>query len=260
MTSNLPPELVQVAESLGIDPAALVGASSSGPSVWTGSTTRTSRGVGRMDRDAPVGAVRRDVLDTVRPVDDVYLDFYRWDQDDLDRFQEEAFTAGFYGTNDRSKVRFGDRDEGTFDIWRTMVDRAANFWAVDQKKTPHDVFAEAVKIPNQFPGPEPEPLTVVLSNPADIKDAMREAARDAIGKGRVDEDRLDEIVSRYQQMERSAQQASHDAAEDGGTVTQPPSLGSFVEDEARRLDPTAAGAHDVLDKFSMLEQMLRGGG
>lgn len=183
--------------------------------------------------------------------------FYDLDDDDLTDFQERAFAAGLYGTNNRARVRFGDRDEATFAIWEAMVDRAVGYHAVGQKVSPLDAFNEAAKVQTGFEETR-QPLVTTVSNPVDIKEAMREAAKDAIGRGSIDEAKLDEIVARWQGMERHSQQEQYDLSETGGTRVAPPSFETFAENEARKIDPTAADAYKVMDKFSVMMERFGG--
>lgn len=239
-------DLAREAARLGIDFGAPV-TDVDDPPVYLGFQRRTGE-----DHPGTVGFGSK-----YEPRSKVLTDFYAWDTDRLRKFQEKAFSAGFYGNAERDEVRFGDHDEDTFRIWTAVVDRAVGFNAAGQKVDPWSALERAVETapPRQSTS---RPLTVELTNPEDIKAVMREAARDAIGKGTIDEGRLEEIISRWHAQQRQTQTAAYGAAGTGGTVIAPESLSTFAEREAMNIDPAAASAHKVLEKFEVLSRMMSG--
>lgn len=103
------------------------------------------------------------------------------------------------------------------------------------------------------------PLQVQVSNPADIRAALKETFRSKLGHGDIDDAKVDAMIAAYQGREASAQRQQYQQAETGGTVVEPPSLETFADVQAQKADPTAYSSHKVLDKFSMIADMLGGG-
>lgn len=102
------------------------------------------------------------------------------------------------------------------------------------------------------------PLTVRLSHPDDIKAALRATFKDRLGQGNIDPAKLDAMVAAYQGNERSFQQQAYNAAESGGTVTEPPSADTFADIEAKKADPTAYDSRKVVGAADYLSRKLRG--
>lgn len=105
------------------------------------------------------------------------------------------------------------------------------------------------------------PLVMEVSNPLDIKAALRDTLKEKLGQAGIDDKRLDAMVAAYQGSEKSYQQQQYDlGGEDGagGTVVRPPDVTTFADQQAKKVDPTAYDAYKVLDKFSVLEKELTG--
>jgi hypothetical protein len=66
------------------------------------------------------------------------------------------------------------------------------------------------------------------------------------------------MVWAYQGQEASYQTQQYANAQSGGTLVQPPSVDTFADQQAKKIDPTGYDAYRVLDKFSVLERELTG--
>lgn len=177
--------------------------------------------------------------------------------DNLRMFQERAVAAGLL---DPRSVRMGAPDSATVQLWESLLDTSAVYLKVGQKKSVFDLMDLFAPTAGQTGGSERAPLTVELSNPDDVKRLMREAAKEALGSGTVDDAKLDDIVKRWHAEQRNAQTAGYNAAETGGTVTQAPDFETFADQAAREIDPERYDARKMVANFDVIEKMFAGGG
>lgn len=109
------------------------------------------------------------------------------------------------------------------------------------------------------------PLVVKLSNPDDLAAVFRKAVIDQLGQG-WSSDKINSMVSAYQQQERETQQqqyamtgfGSSTEPGPGGEITAPPDPTTFAVDQARQADPGLAQEHDELGVLGNFRQMLGG--
>lgn len=222
----------------------------SDPDVFMGGPSRLGR-TGSPDTQEAREAVSQQ---RVMPRSAALGSFYGWGRDDLEEFQRQAVAAGLI---DEDQVRYGVRDAVTYSIWQGLVDQSADAYSVGVRLAPMDLLGEYMSRPVDR-GPERQPFTAVVSNPDDLEREIREGFKEAIGSGKVPEERLRALVAKMQGMERAAQRAEYDAAETGGEVVRPPSMETFIEEEAQRENPAAFDAHKFLDRFSVVADMLGG--
>lgn len=139
--------------------------------------------------------------------------------------------------------------------------------ALVSDKTPSEVLMERAKARAAAgmggeEGAENPPLTIDLTNPADIRKAIKDQALDTLGRKLSDKE-AETFVALYQGMEAAKQRQSYSQQYGapghygpGGTSVSAPSLGAFTEEEIRKRYPTEAGAHDIANAGAAFFEML----
>lgn len=137
---ELPPELLNMLGMTQEDVRALAsaggGSRDTKPRVYIGSQPG-KRLPGREEKP-----LRMRGGDADEDVDEAFRRFYAMERHELEQFQRKAYRAGFYGSK---KPRYGNYDEVSADIYGTLVDRAASFYASGKKLTFNDVLDMAVQ-------------------------------------------------------------------------------------------------------------------
>lgn len=227
-------DLNDLFQQLGIDPNSV--ALSAGmqtaddPPAWDGRTQRTSTSI--------------------------YTDFYKMDRADVTTFQEQAYAAGLFGTMRRDQIRFGDHDDTTFKVWRSLVDRSAGYTAAGKKVSPWDALHQAAEVGKPE---DANPLVTTASNPIDIRASIRDAAKEELGQGTLDDATVDRIVARYQSMQRGADTAMYAAGTAGGDVTGAPSLAAYTHEAVKEARPVQSEAYATIGAVDQIAQLMRGG-
>lgn len=157
----------------------------------------------------------------------------------------------------RGRFQAGVWDATTRNAYRTLLGYANQLGTTDE-------FAlrrwAATGMGEVEPASAPrQPFVATVSNPDDIRALLRDAFREKVGSGKIDDARLDAMVKAYQGSEVGAQRSQYDAQETGGTVTAPPDISTFADIEARKTNPVGYRAHQYIDKFSAITEMLGGG-
>ena len=195
--------------------------------------------------------------DTVR---NARKSLYRKPPGELRDLQRRLWEGGFYDTSlSWEDIRQNDYDMDTEQAWDRAIKRAAAFYDADRELTVDEVIdmarlnqSEAEKAgKGRSGGAGRAPLTVQLTHPEDIRTAAMKISRNTLGRG-WSEDQISRFVATYQSMERAAQTSQYGAAQGGGTTTREMSLESAVEAEARKGDPVAAGATDMVGAYDMI--------
>lgn len=248
---SMPPELLAAAQKLGIDPAMLAGGGDDSPPVWVGSTT-TRRRVRTGDPNARFQDLE-DVKDKVRSSADVYMNFWKWDDEKLLDFQERAFKAGLYGTDQRDRVRWKDRDADTERIWKDMVDRSAAFYAVDRKVTPWDALDEAARAGAGFEADKSN-LPDRATNPADLRALAKSRGKEKLGRDLTVEEQA-RVAGKLSAAEQPFLSADATVAAPGQAA-----LTEAADQEVKRIAPDRYDARRVVGVFDTLARALGGGG
>lgn len=184
---ELPPELLNMLGMTQEDVRALAsaggGSRDTKPRVYIGSQPG-KRMPGREEKP-----LRMRGGDADEDVDEAFRRFYAMERDELEQFQRKAYRAGFYGSK---KPRYGSYDEVSADIYGTLVDRAASFYASGKKLTFNDVLDMAVQSgPPESELAEDEPFTgtktqasrdVSLSNPQTARVGLLDYLREELGR------------------------------------------------------------------------------
>jgi len=96
---------------------------------------------------------------------------------------------------------------------------------------------------------------VRLTNPIDLRKPFERGAQAAIGEV-FSPQQTKKMETEFAQMETQYQRGAATGA--GGTVIQPPDPTAFAEEQARKLQPTAAKATEYSDYMGILSQLLQG--
>jgi hypothetical protein len=96
---------------------------------------------------------------------------------------------------------------------------------------------------------------VRLTNPIDLRKPFERGAQAAIGEV-FSPQQTKKMEQEFAQMETQYQKGAATGA--GGTVIQPPDPTAFAEEQARKLQPTAAKATEYSDYMGILSQLLQG--
>lgn len=189
-------------------------------------------------------------------------DFYNLNPDELKRFQELAFQAGYYGPDaERGDIRWGAKDDTTFGIWSKFVDRAARVYAAGKKNTLWDLLQDDVaKRPeNMGKTRKREPLVNVLPDPRQIEEMLMEIAPQVIGRD-PDPEFIQDVTAMYTSMisEFNKNKYALAGTEEGGTITAPPSAESIAAFRLRHERPEEYERHRAAEKHMQYTALLKG--
>lgn len=101
------------------------------------------------------------------------------------------------------------------------------------------------------------PLTVTLSNPADLRALVDRTARKTLGRA-PSESEMQRFVTAYQSLEQQEQRQADAASEVGGTLTAAPDPSVFAEQQVEAMDPVAAEAARQVSIFKTISGALGG--
>ena len=96
---------------------------------------------------------------------------------------------------------------------------------------------------------------VRLTNPIDLRPSFERGAQATIGQTFTPE-QTKKLETQFAQMETQYQRGAATGA--GGTVIQPPDPTAFAQEQARKLQPTAAKATEYSDYMGILSELLQG--
>lgn len=199
-------------------------------------------------------------VDDTATADEMVNEFFAWTPQRLRQFQDKAYEAGLYGNIPRNKIRFGDYDEDTLQIWEMVVNRAAGFYANGKRYTPFQVLDMAVDSAKEN-GLDPESqiqkATTQLTNPDDLATVFNGVAQQTIGK-KLDPSELQAMIQAYQATESSTQRAA-DAdrlAGGGGTTTSAPNPSAFAQQQIMEDKPVDSTAHAAASAFDSVLRLI----
>lgn len=180
-------------------------------------------------------------------------DSTRYSDDTYRALQEQLYLGGFYTTNNREAIRWGDR--------RDTATRAAFAEALATAMlydvTIEDVLEGKAKFASQAlrggGGPKIDPFVAQLPNPDDIRAVADKIAPSELGRT-LSPDQVALVINEYNAVVTRAQRSAYDANLTGGTVTEPPDLGTFINEKAKQLNPQE---YDLFQKFSLVGDVTR---
>lgn len=177
----------------------------------------------------------------------------------IGQLQQSLVAGGFMGKNPQYVPNAPDKK--TFAVWNDILKQSMR-----SGKTPQDIINAAINDNGgleeglkKYGGPAPGTIADIhLTHPDDIRMVAKQVSTKTLGRGWSNE-QLDHFVKTYQSMQTQAGQASRGS---GATVVNAPDIGAAAEAEARRQDPTAAGAADADNIMQMVMQGFKtlGGG
>lgn len=180
---------------------------------------------------------------TKTPLSRAKNEFFGMDRDELKRFQELAFQAGYYGSSaEREDVPFGSYDEKTYQVWAQLNERAAMFLKNGKQHTVWDVLQDDV---NNRPeslgkkkGRERAPLVTELPDPRALEELVRGVAPEVLGRD-PDPAFTQDFIAMYSRIVREYQENKYalENTEKGGTITAPPSAEMLASFRLRTENP-----------------------
>lgn len=108
-------------------------------------------------------------------------------------------------------------------------------------------------------GRQRAPLTVTLTNPADIRKVGDTVAQNLLGRALSDQE-ANVIVAGFHAQESAAQKAAYGIGDGGGTSTAAPSPDTFAEQTLRAQHPVEVGGHDARRAVDEIFRLFSGGG
>lgn len=190
-------------------------------------------------------------------------DFYTLNSDELKRFQELAFQAGYYGEDaERGDIRWGATDDKTYQIWNDFVNRSARVYASGKKNTLWDLLQDDVAKRPENMGKAKKgrpPLVTVLPDPRMIEETLMQLAPEIIGRD-PDPEFIADFTAMYTSMQSEFQKNKYalEGTEEGGTITAPPPADSIAAFRLRYERPEEYERHRAAEKHMQYTQLLKG--
>lgn len=200
---------------------------------------------------------------TTKPKSKADLEFYSLDRDELRRFQELAYQAGYYGSSaERDDIPFGSYDPDTYKIWQQYNERAANGLKAGKNFTLWDYLQDDVNNRPESLGKSKtkrQPLVTQLPDPRDVEEMVRGVAPSVIGRDPSPEFTQDfiamytKIVSEFQKNKYALE-----GSEEGGTITAPPSAEALAAFRLRTENPEQFEEKRSAARASAYTALLKG--
>lgn len=173
-------------------------------------------------------------------------DFYGLKSKELREFQEKAFRAGLYGTDDPNEVPWGDYDETTLKIWLTMGQRSAGFLKAGKKITPQQALDMAIAGKPAGGAAGEAGQIIRVSDPDLLRETIGNAVMEATGR-RPDDSWIMAHVAQYQSLERERQNQGLNIGEAGGRgeVTELPSAADWAYLQVKKQRPMDVKAYQI---------------
>ena len=197
-----------------------------------------------------------------KPQSQAELEFETMDRDELRRFQELAFQAGYYGTSaERDDIPFGSYDPDTFKIWTQYANRAADVYKVGKRLTIWDLLQDDVN--NRPAGANKSkkrsPLVTQLPDPREIEEMVRGVAPSVIGRD-ADDAFTQDFIAMYTKIVSDFQKQKYDleGSETGGTITAPPSAEALAAFRLRYERPEEFEEKRAASRQAAYTSLLKG--
>lgn len=160
------------------------------------------------------------------------------------QLQRRLDAAGLIG---KRKYVLGVWDAVSQDAYRQVLE-TANAYGVDEMQ------ALAIYERGQAMNETVDRPTVQLTHPTDIRSQVTDRMRRKYGHGAIDRTVVEDIVNEYRALEQAAQEST------ASTVTAPPDLTTFVDEELQRAAPEEVGMNDALHGANLVMRAFTGGG
>lgn len=169
--------------------------------------------------------------------------------------QEKLVDAGLL----RKRYAIGLWDDATRQAYRSVL-RWANASGVkdDAEALTYLVDTHAAHGDVEKATTTAELPPIKITNPDDLKEVFRNAAKRVLGSRNIDDTDLDRLVTSYQAQEATAGQA-YQAAGPGVPVEAAPDPSVFAEQQVRELDPIKADARSAVKVARTISGLLSGG-
>lgn len=175
------------------------------------------------------------------------------------QLQEKLFLGGFYGTNNRKAISWGNRyDAATRDAYASAI--ASNVIANQQTtRTTRISLSDIIDTSAQFgpqatqEGAQGEVFSYQPPDPAVLRETFRRVLPGVIGRG-VSDAEVEQMVSEYMARDAKTERSKFDASQSGGTAL--PELASpadYAMVRGRQLHPVDAG---VVDRSTAADTFL----
>lgn len=171
-----------------------------------------------------------------------------WSRNDVEALQSALIAVGLIDGND--DITPGWFDETTHSAYRKLL-TTANQRGTTWQGALAEIAANPI-VP--VDGQEEELPTITLSNPADLRIAMRRAFQQTVGE--APPELIEAAVSAYRGQQEATGERMIDLRGTGATVTEMADPTAFAEDYARREMPVEAGAGDMLQQLKEVNAWL----
>lgn len=209
-----------------------------------------------------------DLGEQIQPLGKAVAGFYQQDRDTLINLQTMLYNGGWYPSSYYKKngpqPALGVHDEDTYNAYVKAARTAARFRQSGRKDVSlGDVIMEGIDAAGGAgrgsSGPTRAPLTITLTNPADIRKVGDTVAQNLLGRALSDSE-ANSLVAGYQTQERAAQTNAYGIGAGGGTSIAQPSAETFAEQQLRAQHPVEVGGHDARRAIDEIFRLFSGGG
>lgn len=173
---------------------------------------------------------------------------YAWSPNSVASLQSDLVAAGLLSKKGFSLGVYDDSTRNAFKKVLTYANRSG-LTSIDEAI---GTFLNQPRGGAGAGGRTRAPFSAQLPNPDDVKAIVDATVPKIIGRTLTDPEKQ-AVIAAYNAVATGAQQASYNAAESGGTVTEAPSVDTFVENKAKELAPEEA---NTFQKFSLVGDVI----
>lgn len=185
--------------------------------------------------------------------------FYTLGRDRVAELQQKLHDGGFYGKG--YKINSGVADEETYAAYGRALIRATR-----SSKSLDEVLAESVlggPVGGSGSAADKAPLSILLTNPDDLKAVASSAASKLIGR-KLNDDELGRFVEAYHVLEGAAQRERY-GVQTGepnteGTTVAAPDPSSYASQRLPEEHPQEAASYGMVGRYMQFQQLLNSTG
>jgi len=168
-----------------------------------------------------------------------------WPDEKIAALQAQMASSGLYGDGSYVRGFWSDADIAAYRNVLSYANQTGTDWEFALGRI-SELAADA---------PEKMKPPALVTNPEDIKETVRQAARKVLGSSDVPEDQLNRLVAAYQgEQIRQVQQQQNPTGQTA--ITAAPSMDAFAESQVREIDPLKADARMSLQGFDVVRKMF----